>query len=87
MAEDILLKVMVNGEVVAEAPLHVYDAPLAWEAFQDAYSQMAHLIAGEMFQSMRAACNPRLRDLLGTQGIIIDIAAPQLREVASAYAN
>lgn len=82
MASDFLLKIVVNGELVAEAPLIVHDAPVAWEAFQDAFSNIAHLIAGEMFQSVRVACNPRLADLLGEQGVVIDLEAPLLIQEA-----
>ena len=76
-----LLKVVVNGVLVAEAPLTIYDAPLAWEAFQNAYSNIAHLCAGEMYQAMRVACNPRLESLLGDQGIVIELEAPVLEAV------
>ncbi len=78
MAEDSLLKVKVNGKLVAEAPLHIYDGAVAWEAFQNAYPDFAHLVAGEVYQAMRVACNPRLRGLLGEQGVVIELEAPEL---------
>ena len=55
-----LLTILVDGKVVAEAPLHVYDGGAAWTAFQDVFPQLAPLLVGEFFDSMRYACNPAL---------------------------
>ena len=76
-----LLKISMDGEVVAEALLTVYDADATWRAFQDAFANLAPLLVGEIFNTVRVACDTDLSKQLGPQGITIDLrtsAVPQL---------
>ena len=72
-----LLKVVLAGEVVAEATLTVHDDGKAWGAFLNGYPQIAHLIAGEVFQTMRTACDAELRARTAETGITIDLELPR----------
>ena len=66
-----LLKVILDGEVVAEADLRVYDTAKAWGAFQEGLAVITPLqIAWELFNTMRAACDGELG---GEHGIVLDL--------------
>lgn len=71
-----LLRVVLGGEIVAEASLVVHDTGKAWAAFMNGYPQIAHLIAGELFQTMRVACDEKLRAATAETGITIDLELP-----------
>ena len=72
-----LLKIVLGGEVVAEATLTVHDDQKAWTAFMNGYPQIAHLIAGEVFQAMRTVCDEELHARTSETGITIDLELPQ----------
>jgi hypothetical protein len=71
-----LLKIIIGGELVAEATLHIYNGPVAWQGFQDGFQYLAGEVVGELFNTMRIACNPSLRLKHGPQGITIDLQMP-----------
>ena len=76
MAQVRLLQVVLGGEIVAEADLIVHDQRKAWGAFLNAYPDIAHLVAGELLQTMRTACDPVLLKSATETGIVIDLEAP-----------
>lgn len=54
-----------NGVVVAEAPLLIHDAPVAWRIFSEAFGVMVSkgllsTIEGSMYNSLRVGCDPAL---------------------------
>ena len=76
-----LLTIRLDGQVVAEATLVVHDGPGAWKAFQAAFANVAPFMVGEIFNTMRVACDPELRAEMGPQGMTIDlntVATPQI---------
>lgn len=75
-SESPLLKISLDGEVVAEAYLTVRDPAKAWTAFLEAFPTFAPLIVGELLNTMRIACHEDLQMAMGPQGIIIDLSSP-----------
>ncbi len=77
-----LMKVTLDGEVVAELPLLIHDAAKTWEAFTASYSEIAQHMLGELFQSVRIACREDLQRQFGEYvGLNVDISTgirPQL---------
>ncbi len=68
-----LLRVHLDGELVAEADLTVYDQSGAWNTFVQCYPSIAHLIAGELFGTMHAACNDEIRAKTEATGLTLDL--------------
>lgn len=68
-----LFRVALDGKVVAEAELKVYDQEAAWATFIQCYPAVAHLIAGELFATMHAACDDDLRARTEDTGITLEI--------------
>lgn len=52
-----VLKVMVDGDLVAEARLTVTDPEKAWLAFSTCFSTLSPNIVGEFYEAMRLGCN------------------------------
>ena len=71
--ETPLLRISLDGEVGAEAILHIYDGRRAWTAFQEAFANLAPYVVGELFNTVRIACHGELQAERGSQGIIIDL--------------
>lgn len=71
--EQPLLRVVLDGEIVAEANLVIHDPARAWEAFQEAFPTLAEGVVGELFNTMRVACHPALLAERGPQGIHINL--------------
>ncbi len=72
-----LLKVKLDGELVAEATLQVYNSPAAWLAFQKAFDWLAPMVVfNELTNTVRLACEGD--PTAGEQGITIDLASSQL---------
>ncbi len=71
--ETPLLRITVNGEDVAVANLCISNGPLAWRAFLDSFANLAPVLVGEVFNTMRIACDPELHERLGPQGVVIDL--------------
>lgn len=81
MNETPLLVIRVDGEVVAEAQLAVYDEAKAWDAFCNAFAQIPAVAVGEIFNAVRVGCSPELREMGVTTGLVIEMstsARPQL---------
>ena len=68
-----LLTIKLDGKVVAEATLVIYDAASAWLAFQESFAMLSSVIVGEFFNTMRVACHEDLKAERGPQGIMIDL--------------
>ena len=78
-AENPLLRILLNGKLVAEANIIVHDGPVAWEGFLEAFPNIAPVVVGELFNAVRVACDPVLRQRMGPQGITIDLKkGPQI---------
>lgn len=77
-----MMKVTMDGEVVAELPIIIHDAAKTWEAFTASYSEIASHLMGEFFQCMRIACREDLQHQFGQYiGLNMDISTgirPQL---------
>ena len=74
MAEVSLLKVSLDGEVVAEAQLKVYDQTAAWHVFIQCFPAIAHLVAGELFGTMTAACDDEVLARTPQTGLILELS-------------
>ncbi len=84
--ESSFLKLTVDGKVVAEAPLYIYDHALAWQAFMDAFSSMQPLVVGEWFNTMRIACHQNMLDVLGPQTAFeINLSTTPVKEVVGSF--
>ncbi len=68
-----LLKIVLDGEVVAEAVLSVYDADKAWFAFCQGFQGIAPELVGEVFNTVQVATHESMRNVVGPQGIVIDL--------------
>lgn len=60
-----LMRVSLDGELVAEVPIIIHDAVKAKEAFEASFSELVPHAIGELFQSMRVACDDALQAQLG----------------------
>ena len=78
--ENPLLRIMFNGDLVAEANLVVYDGLAAWTAFVEAFANISPSIVGELFNTVRVACHPETRELMGPQGITIALYGKRQEE-------
>lgn len=56
MAERNILRIVVDGNVVAEATLSVYDQGKAWSAFVASFPSFANTIIGDFFEAVRVGC-------------------------------
>ncbi len=74
MAEVSFLKVSLDGELVASATLEVYDQKKAWQTFVNCYPTIAHLVSGELFGTMQAACDDEVRLRTPETGLTIDLS-------------
>ena len=77
--EGYLLKIILDGEVVAEAPLYVYDKEAAWRAFQEGFASLVPHIIGELYDTVRLSCDQSqlYRHEVQT-GLTIDLQRPVL---------
>lgn len=73
MDETNFLKIVLDGEVVAEAVLRIYDPQAAWLTFQEGFAEISPHLVGEVFNTVRVATHPDLQAVLGEQGIVIDL--------------
>ena len=76
-----LLRVRLDGEIVAEATLTVYDAEKTWLAFVSGFPQIAHLVTGEFFNTVRIACDEQLKGITQETGITIDLRTRAVPEI------
>ena len=56
--KGLLLQLIADGKVVAEAPLIVHDQEAAWKLFSEGFGMMAHVVVGSLYNTMRVACDP-----------------------------
>lgn len=77
-----LMRVTMDGELVAEVPIIIYNPAKAMEAFSASFSELVPHAIGELFQAMRIACDPELQAQFGHYtGLEVNIAkkgTPQL---------
>lgn len=77
MTEAPLIQVKLDGELVAEATLRVYDNSAAWLAFQRAFEWLAPMVVyNELTNTVRLACKGAAT--AGEQGITIDLTRSEL---------
>lgn len=67
-----LMKITLDGEVVAELPLLIYDGAKAYEAFTASFSEIAQHVIGEIYQCVRIGCRPELKKQFG-EYVALDI--------------
>lgn len=68
-----LLKIVLDGQVVAEAVLRVYDCEKAWFAFCQGFQGLSAELVGEVFNTVHVATHESMRQTVGDQGIVIDL--------------
>lgn len=68
-----LLKITLDGNIVAEAELRVYDQAGAWKTFVNCFPAFAHLITGEVFATMHVACDDELRAKTPQTGLLLEM--------------
>lgn len=68
-----ILTIKRNGVVVAEAQLFIHDDTLALRTLLEGWPQIASEVGFEILNAVTVACNPELYDLMGPQGITIDL--------------
>ncbi len=68
-----LLKVSLDGELVAEATLVVHDQAGAWQVFTRCFPSFAHLLVGEVYATMQVACDDELRKATESTGLVLEL--------------
>ena len=74
-----LLRISLDGEVVAQSMLEIFDGPAAWRAFCKGFEWVAPMVVyNELMNTMRVACDPGLLAEQGPQGIAIELVSSSL---------
>ena len=65
--KGVLLQFIKSGEIIAEAPLYVYDEEATWQMFLDSFGMIQGNLVGGFLNLMRIACSPEKRKEFGVQ--------------------